>query len=181
MTQGFNEAYLPVWLQNAGYSTYYTGKLFNVHTVDNYDKPEAAGFTNSVSCCYSSLDLWISDNPQDFLLDPYTYNYLNSTFQRKGEAPRSYEGLYTTDVLAEKAFSLLDEAVHSEKPFFLTVSPIAPHGNINMNGSILDDNPVFEHTAPVSAERHQHLFKDVKVPRTLNFNPNEVLSLHAKA
>ncbi|KAF8849477.1 Arylsulphatase [Acephala macrosclerotiorum] len=156
VTQGFNEAYLPVWLQNAGYNTYYTGKLFNVHTVGNYDKPEAAGFTNS-----------------DFLLDPYTYNYLNSTFQRKGETPRSYEGQYTTDVLAEKAFGLLDEAVRSEKPFFLTIAPIAPHGNINMNGSILDDSPVFEHTEPVSAERHQHLFKDVKVPRTKNFNPDE--------
>ncbi|CZR65148.1 related to sulfatases [Phialocephala subalpina] len=156
VTQGFNKAYLPIWLQNAGYNTYYTGKLFNVHTVDNYNKPEAAGFTNS-----------------DFLLDPYTYNYLNSTFQRKGEEPKSYEGQYTTDVLAEKAFGLLDEAVQSEKPFFLTIAPIAPHGNIYMNGSILDDNPVFEHTAPVSAERHQHLFKDVKVPRTENFNPDE--------
>jgi Sulfatase len=46
--QGFNENYLPVWLQQAGYNTYYTGKLFNVHTVTNYDSPEPAGFTGSV-------------------------------------------------------------------------------------------------------------------------------------
>lgn len=48
VTQGFNENYLPVWLQQAGYNTYYTGKLFNVHTVDNYNSPYAAGFTTSV-------------------------------------------------------------------------------------------------------------------------------------
>lgn len=48
VTQGFNENYLPVWLQQEGYNTYYTGKLFNVHTVENYHSPEAAGFTGSV-------------------------------------------------------------------------------------------------------------------------------------
>ncbi|PBP23005.1 arylsulfatase [Diplocarpon rosae] len=156
VTQGFNENYLPVWLQKAGYNTYYTGKLFNVHTVDNYNSPYAAGFTES-----------------DFLLDPFTYNYLNSTFQHSGEAPRSYEGEYTTDVLAQKAYSLLDHAVQAETPFFLTIAPIAPHANINMNGSILDDDHVFEFGSPVSAKRHERLFKDVKVPRTESFNPDQ--------
>ncbi|KAH6706482.1 arylsulfatase [Leptodontidium sp. MPI-SDFR-AT-0119] len=156
VTQGFNEAYLPVWLQQAGYNTYYTGKLFNVHTVDNYDKPYAAGFTGS-----------------DFLLDPYTYNYLNSTFQHTGETPKSYEGEYVTDVLAQKAYSLLDEAVAADNPFFLTIAPIAPHANIQMNGSVLDDNHTFEFGSPVSAKRHEHLFKDEKVPRTTSFNPDK--------
>jgi hypothetical protein len=27
---------------------------------------------------------------------------------------------------------------------------------------------------PISAKRHQHLFEDVKVPRTENFNPDRV-------
>jgi N-acetylglucosamine-6-sulfatase len=27
--EGFNDDYLPVWLQNAGYNTYYTGKMMN--------------------------------------------------------------------------------------------------------------------------------------------------------
>lgn len=48
VAQGFNDKYLPVWLQEAGYNTYYTGKLFNYHTIDNYNSPEAAGFTDSV-------------------------------------------------------------------------------------------------------------------------------------
>jgi len=49
VAQGLNENYLPVWLQAAGYNTYYTGKLFNTHNVDNYDKPFPNGFTGSVS------------------------------------------------------------------------------------------------------------------------------------
>ena len=49
ISQGYNDNYLPVWLQKAGYNTYYTGKLFNVHTVENYHSPFPAGFTGSVS------------------------------------------------------------------------------------------------------------------------------------
>ncbi|KAJ5619462.1 arylsulfatase [Penicillium lagena] len=156
ISQGFNENYLPVWLQEAQYNTYYTGKLFNVHTVDNYNTPFAAGFTGS-----------------DFLLDPFTYDYLNSTFQRDREIPRSYEGEYTTDVLAQKANRLLDEAVDAQNPFFLTIAPIAPHSNVFMDGTGLDDNPVFSFSAPISAKRHEHLFKDVQVPRTPSFNPEQ--------
>jgi arylsulfatase A-like enzyme len=111
--------------------------------------------------------------PQDFLLDPYTYNYLNSTFRRTGETPKSYEGHYITDVLAQKAYTLLDAAVGAEKPFFLTVAPIAPHADIQMTGSILDPDAVFKFDAPVSAERHEELFKDIKVPRAENFNPDK--------
>jgi arylsulfatase A-like enzyme len=49
VSQGLNDNFLPVWLQDAGYSTYYTGKLFNSHTVDNYNSPHVNGFTASVS------------------------------------------------------------------------------------------------------------------------------------
>ncbi|GKZ31401.1 hypothetical protein AbraIFM66950_011977 [Aspergillus brasiliensis] len=154
ISQGLNDNYLPVWLQEAGYNTYYTGKLFNVHTVDNYNAPFPAGFTGN-----------------DFLLDPFTYDYLNSTFQRDREPPQSYEGEYSTDIVAQKAYRLLDEAVTAQKPFFLTVAPIAPHCNVFMNGTGLDANPKFDFSAPIPAKRHEDLFPDVKVPRTPSFNP----------
>ncbi|PYH91597.1 arylsulfatase [Aspergillus ellipticus CBS 707.79] len=156
ISQGLNENYLPVWLQEAQYNTYYTGKLFNVHTVDNYNSPFPAGFTGN-----------------DFLLDPFTYDYLNGTFQRDREPPQSYEGAYSTDVLAQKAYRLLDEAVEAQKPFFLTLAPMAPHCNVFMNGTGLDDHPVFSFSAPIPAPRHEHLFKDVQVPRTPSFNPEQ--------
>ncbi|KAI2623166.1 Arylsulphatase [Hypoxylon sp. NC1633] len=155
VSEGLNDKYLPVWLREAGYNTYYTGKLFNAHTVDNYNSPAPAGFTGS-----------------DFLLDPYTYDYLNATFQRNGEKPRSYEGHYNTDVLAQKAYGLLDEAVEAGKPFFLVAAPIAPHANVVMKGKGQDLNSIL-FTEPVPAERHKHLFQDEKVPRTPNFNPEQ--------
>jgi hypothetical protein len=48
VSQGFNDNFLPVWLQEVDYNTYYTGKLFNAHTVQNYDSPHVNGFTGSV-------------------------------------------------------------------------------------------------------------------------------------
>ncbi|CZS91888.1 related to arylsulfatase [Rhynchosporium agropyri] len=84
-----------------------------------------------------------------------------------------YEGEYSTDVLAQKAFKLLSDAVIAENPPFLTIAPIAPPANIEMNGSILDEGHTFEFGSPVPAKRHQHLFKGEKVPRSASFNPDE--------
>ncbi|KAJ5385834.1 hypothetical protein N7509_008375 [Penicillium cosmopolitanum] len=152
--RGFNDNFLPVWLQQAGYDTYYTGKLFNAHTVDNYHSPHVNGFNGS-----------------DFLLDPYTYSYLNSTYQRNQDAPVSYEGYHTTDVITKKALGFLDDALEGERPFFLTVAPVAPHSDVNPGRALAGEIPIM--TAPIPLERHEHLFKDVKVPRNENFNPDE--------
>lgn len=157
LSQGLNENYLPVWLQSAGYNTYYTGKLFNAHTVENYDSPHAAGFTGS-----------------DFLLDPFTYQYLNTSYQRNKDPPVSHVGEHSVDVLAGKAYGFLEEAVEAEKPFFLAIAPVAPHSNVeitNLEGPVEDIIAKF--SPPIPAARHAHLFKDVKVPRTENFNPEK--------
>ncbi len=148
-----------MWLQKAGYSTYYTGKLFNSHTIENWNNPHPAGWTSS-----------------DFLLDPYTYAYLNAHFQRNEHPPVSHKGEYSTDLIAQKGYALLDEGVKSGKPFFLTLAPIAPHSNVDPSTFEGEDDirKIFM-TAPIPAERHKHLFPDAKVPRTSNFNPNQVI------
>ncbi|KAL2003750.1 hypothetical protein VTN02DRAFT_2386 [Thermoascus thermophilus] len=151
--QGFNANFLPVWLQEAGYDTYYTGKLFNAHTVDNYNSPHVAGFNGS-----------------DFLLDPYTYSYLNATYQRNHDPPVSYEGQHTADVLAEKALGFLDDAIAGGRPFFLAIAPVSPHSNVDPSDADSKHGPKM--TEPIPAERHRHLFQDVKVPRTDHFNPD---------
>lgn len=46
--EGLNDNYLPIWLQAEGYNTYYAGKLFNAHTVHNYDSPYVNGWNGSV-------------------------------------------------------------------------------------------------------------------------------------
>lgn len=149
VNRGYNTNYLPVWLQKAGYNTYYTGKLFNSHTIENYNNPVAGGFTGS-----------------DFLLDPYTYSYYNASLSRNGEKPISYPGQYSPDVVAEKAFGFLEEAISDEKPFFLAIAPIAPHSDVQMGKH--------QFSEPKYAPRHAHLFKDYKIPRTKNFNPDMV-------
>lgn len=47
LSEGWNEKYLPVWLQEAGYNTYYTGKLMNGHSTSTYNKPFPAGWTGT--------------------------------------------------------------------------------------------------------------------------------------
>lgn len=154
MDRGFNDNFLPVWLQQAGYDTYYTGKLFNAHTVENYHSPHVNGFNGS-----------------DFLLDPYTYSYLNSTYQRNQDPPVSYEGHHTTDVISQKALGFLDDALEGDRPFFVTVAPVAPHSNVDPGNVKSGRIPIM--TAPIPLDRHEHLFEDAKVPRNKNFNPDE--------
>lgn len=108
----------------------------------------------------------------DFLLDPYTYSYLNSSYQRNHDPPVSYEGQHSVDVLADKAFGFLNEAVRAGGPFFLAIAPVAPHSNVELTG--INNSSDIERATfspPIPAERHAHLFWDVKVPRTPNFNP----------
>lgn len=129
--------------------------------MNNYDSPYPAGWTTS-----------------DFFLDPHTYQYLNVTTQRNCDAPVSWEGYYSTDVLAMKAYGLLEDGIAGvdEKPFFLTIAPIAPHSNVHHvgggDGGKSKDAALM--TTPIPAERHKHLFPDVKIPRNANFNPKKV-------
>ena len=55
VTQGFNHNYFPVWMQQAGYNTYYAGKFMNGHGADSYNDPFPAGFNQTN--CKSELEL----------------------------------------------------------------------------------------------------------------------------
>lgn len=127
----------------------------NSHTVENYNKPHAAGFNGS-----------------DFLLDPHTYSYYNATFQRNHDPPVSYPGKYSTDIAKNKSLGFLEEALSSDRPFFLAAAPVGPHTNIDANTPIKNGSIFMQ--PPIPADRHKHLFKGVKAPRTKNFNPDKV-------
>ncbi|KAL5588473.1 hypothetical protein FOBRF1_015001 [Fusarium oxysporum] len=154
VSQGLNENYLPVWLKEAGYNTYYTGKLFNAHTINNYNSPYPAGWTGT-----------------NFLLDPGTYDYLNPIYQHNQEPPVQHKGVHTSDLISKYAHELLKEAIDAENPFFVAIAPVAPHSNVNLRRQ--PGNPSAPlMTIPIPLERHSHLFEGVKVPRTENFNPD---------
>ncbi|KAI5243090.1 arylsulfatase [Aureobasidium subglaciale] len=160
--EGINDDYLPVWMQAAGYNTYYTGKLWNAHTINNYNQPFVKGYNGS-----------------DFLLDPFTYDYWHARMSRNGQTPKDYSGQYSPDVVADKAYGFLEEAIAGDAPFFVTVAPIAPHSNIVAHPptgllnelEVLAPGAVNKFAIPEYAPRHAHLFKDYKIPRTEDFNP----------
>jgi N-acetylglucosamine-6-sulfatase len=90
-------------------------------------------------------------------LDPYTYQYLNATTQRNRDPPVSWEGYYSTDVLAEKAYGLLNDAIALRDPFFVAIAASAPHSNVE----IFDPERGAYHAAgfmtePILAEQHKH-------------------------
>lgn len=147
ISQGLNNDYLPLWLQEAGYATYYVGKLMNSHNVTNYAHPHAAGWDGN-----------------EFLLDPYTYLYRRPAFQRNLAPPVIYNHSYLGDVLADKASGFLDDALKGDKPWFLGVAPVAPHADSNATNGF---------GPPVPPPRFEHLFPNATVPRTPNFNPEK--------
>ncbi|KAH7313784.1 alkaline-phosphatase-like protein [Stachybotrys elegans] len=126
---GYNDHHLALWMQQSGYNTYYTGKLYNGHT-------------------------------------PFTYQYFNVSITYDAQPPENPVGVYSTDLLADTAYRYLEDAfAHPDTPFFLTVAPVAPHGQ-------LTEYP--EHWAgpPQVAERHRGLFPNYTIPRTPDFNPD---------
>ncbi|KAI7876523.1 Arylsulphatase [Lichtheimia hyalospora FSU 10163] len=148
---GLGEDYLPLWMQEAGYSTHYIGKLMNGYNVFNYDSPRPSGF-----------------DYQDQLVDPFTYTYNTAVFSKNGEPPVYYNDTYQTDVIHAKALEALKAQRNADKPFFLWVAPMAPHGQFTfVNG----DPENIQTEPPIPAARHADLFKDVKIPRTPHFNP----------
>ncbi|GAA5946614.1 hypothetical protein JCM10213_006647 [Rhodosporidiobolus nylandii] len=157
--KGMNAHYLPTFLQQAGFATYYTGKLMNGHSTANQGSGqlEADGWTDHA-----------------FLLDPNTYDYWNPAFSTgtNGSGVEYRLGEYSTDVVKEKALEFLEKATEQEKPFFLGVAPIAPHSHISA-ASHSDRSIPMLFDIPRPHPRHAHLFQDVKLNTSReSFNPD---------
>ncbi|KAI4601038.1 hypothetical protein KJ359_012225 [Pestalotiopsis sp. 9143b] len=146
INNGLHEKYLPVWLQEASYNTYYTGKLMNGFSATTYNKPYPAGW-----------------NDTDFLVDPQTYWYYNASMSRDNSTLRYLPGNYSTDVVANTALEFLDAAAAADQPFFLGVTPIGPHAEMqpSLSGEFL---------LPTPADRHADLFQNLTAPRSPSFN-----------
>ncbi|GIL62033.1 hypothetical protein Vafri_16345 [Volvox africanus] len=141
---GLDSDWLPGWLQKAGYKTALVGKLLN-------------GFSGLPDSCPRGFD------HLDALTDG-TYNFYNSTFSLNCATSQTMSGLYQTDIIRDKALSYLDAAAASRAPFYLQLTPAAPHTD---NGGGNGWRP------PPPAARHLHLYPNVDLPPNPTFlKPN---------
>ena len=116
----FNERhgndYLPLWLQQSGYTTAYMGKYLN-----EYAEPDEYGTTPS-------------DVPKGWnewrVLAPSRAQYFSYTLNQNGVLTQytDAEEDYSTDVFTTKAKRYIRRSAPSANPFFLMLGYAAPHG-----------------------------------------------------
>ncbi|KAH8666238.1 arylsulfatase [Ilyonectria robusta] len=131
--------YLPHWIKEAGYRAEYVGKFLNGYSTANY---------------HIAPKGW---DHVDSLLEPYINDYNNVVMSRNGERPVQYRGFHSTDVIRIKALDRLQHLLSEGGPFFLAITPYAPH--------VAGQKP------PTPQARHEDLFPDLKTPRFANWNP----------
>lgn len=178
MADGFNENYAPVWMQEAGYNTYYAGKLMNGHSIKTYNNSFPAGW-NETNCklgIHNKHTVRVMLISWPVLIEPNIYVYYNGTYQKNQDPPHYQPGRYSTDVVAESALEYLEQAASDEdRPFFINIAPVGPHFEaVYPSEGSLAGNVLYP---PVPAKRHEHLFPNVTIPRTENFNPETVSPL----
>ncbi len=138
---------LPVWMQKAGYETAIVGKFLNGYA----GTAPAPGWDKKF--------IWI---------EPYAYyNYSvneDGTIINFGDTPSDY----LTDVLSNKASSFIKNQAGTGKPFFLYLTPIAPH-----ELSTPDPSQIIIR-GPTPAQRHIGKFSQIVFPCKPSFNEKDV-------
>lgn len=127
---------LVTWLQNTGYRTSLIGKYLNgygVVTEPTYIPP--------------GWDSWHA------LIDPTTVNMYNYTINNNGLLVTYRDSLqdYQTDTLARIAKGFIDESniIYDKIPFFLLISPTAPHNEEISQGCFVGDREIKPIRGPV--------------------------------
>ncbi len=132
---------LPVWLKNAGYNTAMIGKYLN-------------GYPETSPTVPPGWDTW------KVLVRPvWYYNYAlneNGVITEYGATDADYQ----TDVLAQKAANYIASRSGSSQPFFLWLTPVAPH----------IAQTLFRGQNPEPAPRHSGRFAGVPLPQWASLN-----------
>ena len=146
---------LPVWLRRARYETAHIGKYLNGYGTQNpLEIPPGWGEW------YGSVD------PSTYRMWGYTLNE-NGTLVTYGQDDVEDPALYQTDVYARKAVDYINRKAPGDKPFFLSVAPLAPHQEIGWAATHGNRNPR-------PAPRHRGAFADAPLPMPLSFNEANV-------
>lgn len=136
---GLENSTIATWLDGAGYNTALIGKYLNQYDAETpvYVPP--------------GWDEWHALCPEN--------NYNNfSVCTQNGVI--TYTDTYQTDVLSSTAISAIEQAIANEQPFFLYLTPFAPHSQDGLGA--------------VPAPRHADLFPGLQAPRPPSFNEADV-------
>ncbi|KAI8899367.1 alkaline-phosphatase-like protein [Globomyces pollinis-pini] len=147
--------YLPSWLQQEGYNTYMTGKLFVEYTLEYGDKNVPVGWNDFDAAVY-----------------PFTFDYNNPVFSKNGAKPQLFSGQYNTDILTQKTLAQLKDAAVRDEPFFSYIAPIGCHTGVEIKFPLPKPPavPNATFTPPIPAPRHQHLLPNLTLPISENYN-----------
>jgi arylsulfatase A-like enzyme len=143
---------LPVWLRAAGYRTIHIGKYLNEYGEDD-PREVPPGWED-----------WHGG------VDPTTYDYYRFTINHNGRL-RTYGRTpadYATDVHAGLAERAIRGASRRDRPFFMSLAPIAPHTVAR------DARARVEGTPALPPPRYATRFANAPLPRYPNFNPADI-------
>ena len=138
---------LPVWLDDAGYETGQVGRYLNF-----YGNPKHG--TDPLEIPPGWDDWHVPVEHTEFQMYDYTLNE-NGELVDYGDSPADYQ----TDVYSERAVEFIESSSGQPDPFFLWVTPLAPHSE-----GVLDDEPDAPRN-PRPAPRDDGAFEDRQVPR----------------
>lgn len=154
--------YLPVWLEDAGYTTAHIGKFLNGYGKEEGTPLDPNGWTE-----------WYG------LVDHSTYRMWGYKIREKG--PGDDEGttktygkvrggrrkLYQTDVLTNKAVDFIGRRGPDARPFFLSVAYLAPHHESGHTQSITGQ-------LVRAAPRHRGFYAGRPVPKPPGYNEDDM-------
>lgn len=154
---------LPAWLQRAGYYTGHIGKFLNGYGNTSPDTEVPAGWSE----WYGALD-----DPDAYTGGTYTmYGYTlneNGSVVHYGSTPDVVDpATYQTDVYSTKAADFIRRRAPKNKPFFLSVAPLASHGESSGACACTGNNPR-------AAPRHEGRFAAEPLPRPPDYNEADV-------
>ncbi|HET7771483.1 MAG TPA: sulfatase-like hydrolase/transferase, partial [Chloroflexota bacterium] len=148
---------LATWLRAAGYRTGYVGKYLNGYGSWNDShasyRPGTAAPDRRLEPTYvpPGWDRWWG------LIDPFTYLMYGYRINENGVERRygTEAAVYQTDTLAQHARTFIGESLASagNQPFFLLVTPLAPHIDTSTISSVTSYKDVWRWTVP-PAPRH---------------------------
>src|SRR4051794_2924522 len=146
---------LPVWLSRAGYFTTHVGRYLNGYGSDTpADVPPGwSGWYGAIGT--SSYRMW------GYRLNENGVRHTYGTLLDEDPA------LYQTDVLRDRAVSVIRRRAGSGQPLFLSIAFLAPH----MEGSDVGERTDI---GVRSAPRHRGRFAHARLPRPSSFNERDV-------